>query len=151
MGWRLASFGGMGMLIDYYLAGSDASAAELGDDPEAATASMTGNGIEPTVMLATLETLLTGAADEEILASGGGIVGLSDAGAMIVHVRHQLVEAVAAADQDRLRTAAASWIESDELVGTAELDDACEWLDTFRELAVQARSSGLGVYAAMSL
>jgi hypothetical protein len=148
----MAFFRRMGLLIDYYLAGSDESAVTLGAEPESASGVMSGNGIEPVVMLSTLENLLTGLSEDEIAERGGGeIVGISDSGAMVVRVRDQLLEAVAGADAPRLRTAAASWIESEELAGTSDLDTACSWLDGFRGLAIQARETGLRVYSVMSL
>ena len=145
----------MGILTDYFVAGSDTEAAGTlkvtGGPEQAGLATVQLKGVDPVVNLATLESILTGTDPTGIIGEGEEPVadGGSD-GPWILRVRQSLVTALIAADPGKLPDVAADWAATEEYEGT----DPKELLDVLRDLGRFARQSldeNKSLYCWMSL
>jgi hypothetical protein len=125
----------MSLLCDYFMAPSDLEAgATIGwvggptmpPDGEVGYASVAMNGVDPVVMMGTLDELLTGRAFEEVLADTSGYqVAVRDEGEGLVwHLSTSLRDGLAGADEDRLRTIATQWVQTEEFGGLTPAEQA---------------------------
>ena len=145
----------MGVLTDYFIAGSDAQAAgtlnAVGGPEQAGLTTLQLKGVDPVVNLATLEGILTGADPMGIIGEGEDPVadGGSE-GPWILRVRPSLVTALGAADPGKLPAVAADWAATEEYEGT----DPKELLDVLHDLghiAKQSLDENRSLYCWMSL
>lgn len=115
-------------------------------------------GYDPVVVLGTLEGLLTGRDPEAVMADprSGGSVGdgdeadEADEGHGVITVTDSLRDALATADDARLREVVGPWRETEELRqhGWDEVSQAdhLEFLAALRDLAARASRSGGRLY-----
>jgi hypothetical protein len=145
----------MGVLTDYFIAGSDAEAAgtltATGGPAQAGLPTLPLKGVDPVVNLATLEGILTGTDPMGIIGEGEDPVadGGSD-GPWVLRVRRPLVAALTAADPSKLPDVAADWAATEEYEGT----DPKELLDVLHDLgriAKQSLDENKSLYCWMSL
>jgi|SRR2546429_3179779 hypothetical protein len=132
----------MGVLTDYFIAGSDTEAAgtlsATGGPEQAGMVTLQLKGVDPVVNLATLEEILTGTDSMGIISEGTDPVadGGSD-GPWVFRVRQSLVTALTGADLKTLPDVAADWAATEEYEGT----DPKELLDVLHELGGIAKQS----------
>ena len=100
----------MSLLIEYFAASSDEQASALidGGGPVAAgSPAVSGDGIEPVVLMGVLEELLTSRSYDEIAAAAEPIVAERDGGErLIVRLTDSLTRALAEADAERVAAVA---------------------------------------------
>lgn len=154
----------MGVLYDYFVATDDAEAAATVDwvggpscppEPKGLRRrrkveplpTVDLKGIDPIVMMATLEGLLTGRDVDEVLDGNiGRDVAERDGGErMVVRLSDELFDALALADARRLREVAGPWSQTEELVGS-DPGELAEVLDGLADLARQGRAAGRRMY-----
>ena len=143
----------MGLLIDYFSAPDDNTAAQALTSPDDRALVIEGRGVEPTVSLAVLEGLLGGREFEDILddEESYATVAISDtAEAFVIRVGNALEELLAGSDPARLDAAAPHWATSEEMEG-ARPADLRDFVLELRELIVNSRSAGQRVYCLMAL
>lgn len=98
-------------------------------------------GVEPTVTMATLEAILTGADDMDIIEGGGEpIADGGPEGPWLVALRPQLQVALLATPPGGWQAVAERWVATEELVGTP----ASAAVSFLEELAVLARRASDG-------
>ncbi|SIO29480.1 hypothetical protein [Agromyces cerinus] len=145
----------MGILFDYFTAPDDAGAASvlehgpLGPGAEPVFPTVSTKGIDPTVGLGTAAALLTGRTFDEILADtakSGPIADDGDGSIFVVEVDAVVSDAIADADETRLREVAVPWAQSEEFDGRADPADLAEFLIAIRSIALTARSDQAGLY-----
>ena len=128
-------------LIDYFIASNDADAVRVlpGSGGPAALGfdTLPAKGIDPAVALGNLESIITGRTYGEVTAASRHCHLLTDgeAEAFVVTVTDTLRDALAAANDDRLRQVAEPWAATDELAGTTP----AVLLDGLERLAALAR------------
>jgi hypothetical protein len=132
----------MGVLTDYFIAGSDAEAAATlkatGGPEHVGLVTAQLKGVDPVVNLATLEEILTGTDSMAIISEGEDPLadGGSD-GPWVLRVRPSLVAALTATDPGKLPDVAADWAATEEYVGT----DPKELLGVLHDLGRIAKQS----------
>ncbi|MFB6610251.1 hypothetical protein ACFCVO_08030 [Agromyces sp. NPDC056379] len=145
----------MGILFDYFTAPDDAGAASilehgpLGPGSEPVFPTVSTKGIDPAVGLGTAAALLTGRTFDEILADSadsGPIAEDGDGTIFVIEVDDVVTEAIADADESRLREVAVPWAQAEEFGGHADPADLAEFLIAIRSIALTARSDGAGLY-----
>lgn len=155
----------MGLLCDYFLAQSDDQAAATIDwvggpsDPPSKrgllrktrvegypTVSM--NGIEPAVMMSTLEHLLTGAAVDTLISQNARrqLADRDGGERLVMAVSPSLRDALAAADESSLRRVAQPWSETEEFFGQGDPVVLGECLLELAALARQGLNTGGHLY-----
>ena len=145
----------MGILTDYFIAGSDAEAAgalnATGGPEQGGLATLQLKGVDPVVNLATLDSILTGADPMGIIGEGQDPVadGGSD-GPWILRVRPSLVAALSAADQSKLPDVAIDWAATEEYEGT-DPKDLLDVLNDLGRMAKQSLDENKSLYCWMSL
>ena len=135
----------MGLLIEYFAAGSDdAAAATIDGGPSAAGFAVLDEwAIEPSIQLANLEEVLTGRDWQAIAADGDGIVESRDGGEqLILRLSERLASALVAADADELARAAEPWSQAEEFYGQADPEMLTEFLGALAGLVRQAGARG---------
>jgi hypothetical protein len=100
------------------------------------------SGVEPVVMLATLEALLTGAAVEAVVDENADAQVGSHRRAMVFRLRRELCDAIAATEDGRLREIAVPWSETEEFFGEGDPDALAVGLVRLASLARDAQASG---------
>jgi hypothetical protein len=161
----------MSLICDYFIAPSDdAAAATAGwrGGPSKPTAPKGGPfrkkvsdpvqpfptaefpGIEPVVMLATLEEGLTGASADEVLEVNADAQVAADGDVMVFRLRRELVEALGGASESRLREVAGPWSRTEEFFGQGDERELAEGLSRLATLARTALESGHNVYCWMA-
>ncbi len=172
----------MGTITDYFLADSDESAAAtlgwsggpagspappkrkgrfrrsqpgtpIQGGPSAGTSVLAGNGIEPVVMMATLEAQLTGTLAEQIIVDRPAAVIASgpDGLPLIVRLSQTLLAALISASEPETQAAAQPWSETEEFGSFDDPDLLAEFITELSALARQARDRGVSVYCWWSL
>jgi hypothetical protein len=147
----------MSLLCDYFVAPNDASAAPTLDwvggpsqPPDGATAFPTVPmpGIEPLVMMGTLDGILTGRSFDDVLADPSGHeVASADGGERIIWaLPDSIQDALAESDDTRLRDTAARWVTTDEFWGQGDATEAGDGLIALREMLRVGRQSGQRLY-----
>jgi hypothetical protein len=155
---------GVGVLFDYYSAGSDEAAAGVIDLPGGPGAAASGlvpapaglafdvvpvKGIDPLVQMGTLEGLLTGRGYEAIVAGprAGQILASKGGGErMVVTLTDELQAALASADERQLGSVAVPWCQTDEFFGQGDPELLAGWLRELAGLARRARDGGKRLY-----
>ena len=146
----------MSVTTHYFVAASEAEAAAVIDKGPAGQPGIAHvaewSGIDPVVMLGTLEELITGVTFEELLAAGQTkSIAQRDGGMLLVlPVRPGLLEALATSDDGGLAAYAVQWSQTDELEGS-DPDDLAEVISELAALARSARETGGGVYCWISV
>lgn len=139
----------MGLLIEYFAAGSDeAAAATIGHGAGSAGFAVLDEwAIEPSIQLVNLEEVLTGRDWQSIMADGDGIVASRDGGEQLVlRLSEPLTAVLAAAAPDRLAEAAERWSQAEEFYGQADPEMLTEFLVPLAALVRQAGVRGEHVY-----
>ena len=163
----------MGISCDYFVAEDDAEAARAAtwaggpSKPSAATrgffrkrvvspvpaalSTVELPGLEPVVVMATLEELLTGASVDEVLeANAAAQVGEGEH-AVVFRLRQELTGALAGASAERLRDVAGPWSRTEELIGSADPEDLVSALLRLAALAQSAERAGGRVYCWLAI
>lgn len=135
----------MAILCDYFAATNDDVAAtvlDLDAGPTSAPGYLTVSlpGIEPIVTMQTLEELLTGRSEDDVMENPrqGEILADGPDGSMVVAITGELQAALASADDARLREVALDWSATEELDGS----DPTVLGDALIDLADLARTAG---------
>ena len=138
----------MGMLCDYFEAHDNDAAAEAMDRP--VDDYLDGKGIEPTVSLGQLESLLTGRPLEEILADTGSVeVVAADDEQGVVRLGESLRQSVLSFDIDNRPELVKAWSDTEELRGF-DLVSLHSFLHHLQDLMRRATTAGNGVYCLVS-
>jgi hypothetical protein len=131
-------------LMDYFTAASDADAASVlaGSGGPAALGfdTLSAPGIDPSVALGKLESIITDRPYAEVTAASRHCHLLTDGegDALVVTVTDTVRDALGAATDERLREVAAPWAATDELAGaTPEM-----LADVLQRFAAMARGAG---------
>ncbi|MCU1355909.1 MAG: hypothetical protein JWM89_1327 [Acidimicrobiales bacterium] len=147
----------MGLITDYFMAESDEDAArtidwiggpEVPADGTEAYPVASLPGIEPLVMLGTVDTLLTGRTFDEVLADPSGHeVASRDGGERLVWALTEALQtALAEADESGLEAIAGPWSESEEFSGQGDPVQAAEMLIELAALVRVGRAAGRSLY-----
>ena len=155
----------MGILYEYFAAGSDEAAVRVLDvtgGPIAANSKRNGNhrwdvidgvAIEPTVNLADLEELLTGVEYDDIVENpraGDTVASVHDQG-LVITVTDSLLGALAALPIGRIAALAGDWSHAEEFGGEASPGDLTKFLTEFSALAKRAAAREERLYCWVSL
>jgi hypothetical protein len=155
----------VGLLCDYFVAPDDASAAATIDwiggpgEPskprgflkraeETAYPRVSLPGVEPVVMMGSLDGLLTGRSFEDVLADPTGHeVAIRDGGERLVWaLPTALRDALLISDDAQLRAVAVPWVATEEFWGQGDPVAAGEWLVQLRQLVVDGTQKGHTLY-----
>jgi hypothetical protein len=161
----------MGILCDYFAANGDDDAAKTIDwvggpsRPPAAAGllrkrrtdpypTVQAPGIEPAVMMTTLEGLLTGRSLDDVDDIIGDnarrhIAASHDGGCMVLRLSTTLADALAESDEARLTSVAQPWSQTEEFFGQGDPDVLAGVLVDLSALARQARRRGENLYCWM--
>ncbi len=140
----------MAQLIDYFVAPDDAAAVKAVQGLPSDLPATDGTGIEPTVVLAVFEEMLTGRAFEQILDDPGAyeVVASADEGELlIIRLPQELTQALVAAPDERLGELAGPWSEIEEFWGQGDPAALTDFLARLKQLARQPGA----VYSRVSL
>jgi hypothetical protein len=149
----------MGINTDYFVASSDELAASLlegGPSESSAEVPMVETkGLDPTVVMGTLESLLTGRDYDAVVENPrqGLDVASDDDGVWVIALTDELRDALAAADEGRLRIVGAELALTEE-IDARDADDVAALVDVLTGLASLARIArerGEGMYCWMCL
>ncbi|ETK35589.1 hypothetical protein [Microbispora sp. ATCC PTA-5024] len=153
----------MGIFYDYFRAATDDEAAAVCDWPAGPTCPPPGTepkdsvelkGIDPHVMMGTLEALLTVSRYEDIADRSRHAATLqhSDDGHQgLFTITDEFTTALATAGDEQIRAVAHPWSQTEEFWGNADPAELSEALYELRDLAVQARQHEHHLYCWMSL
>lgn len=148
----------MSVIFDYFLAASDAQAADVLTRPAGPTSgspelhAVDGAGIEPVVVLGQLEGLLTGKSFDEVLESLGDPVAEGAGGTeLVLRVSDAIGPALSALSPEQQEAVAAEWAGIEEFYGTADSGDLVDFMRRLAELAELGRNEGLNLYCWCSL
>lgn len=141
-------------MCDYFSAAEDSAAVRVLDEPGGPDGALFDvvalEGIDPVVVMAQLEAILTGCTFDEASKRprSGQLLSSPEAeSAFIISVSDTLQEALATATCDSLVEAAGHWAETDELRGNGvTVDTAAEVLALLSGLAGRARSSEMRLF-----
>ncbi|MEU0970347.1 hypothetical protein ABZ357_34865 [Streptomyces sp. NPDC005917] len=142
------------VMCDYFSASSDDVAVGVLDQPGGPDPSIFDvvplKGIDPVVVMARLEAILTGCTHDEASERprSGQLLSSPEAeSAFIVSLSDTLQEALASATRASLTEAAGPWSETDELLQYGvTLETALDVLVQLAGLASRARSAGLHLF-----
>ncbi|MBO1331325.1 hypothetical protein [Streptomyces sp. VRA16 Mangrove soil] len=147
----------MGAWMDYFSAADDAVAAgqlDVGEVPGA----VCGNGIDPAVMMGTLEALLTGRTYDDVRADPRQcalVAQEEDCAVVVTTLTDGVRDALAGASLSDLRVAAAAWGRTEEFNGEFDGDEdageLAELVEAFADLSREARSAGHHLYCRISM
>ncbi|ATY13922.1 hypothetical protein CU254_28455 [Amycolatopsis sp. AA4] len=145
------------MLYDYFVAVDDTMAALAFEDPDNARcpgyAELAVKGADPITDLLPVETSLTRRTLAEVEADpdrGRDIALLEDGeAAAVLSLANSFRDALAAADDGALQTAAAAFVEQNE--EDAEVEDVIAFLKELAALAAGAAAEGHRLYCTISL
>ncbi|MFD8571851.1 hypothetical protein [Streptomyces sp. NPDC059639] len=143
----------MGAWMDYFSAVDDETAAEQLDVGEVPGA-VCGNGIDPAVMIAHLEALLTGRDYEEVRAQSRQcalVAQEGDCAVIVTTLTDGVRDALAGAEPWELRSAAVAWGRTEGFDGDEAEDELTALVESFAELARLARASGQRLYCRVSM
>ena len=149
----------MGIFTDYFVAPSDEVAAAVlasgpADVPGLPVLQM--KGMEPIVIMGSLEAILTGRDFDEVCDNprqGLMLVYEADGGTSVTALTDELRDALASSDENRLRAAGAELAATEE-VAAADGEDVEAVVDGVLELAALARTArerGEGMYCWLCL
>lgn len=170
--------GGMSAIFEYFLAPSDDEAARVlarvaGPSSPAATPKrgifgkkaaqaagpapadlqvLDGVGIEPLVVLGSLESIVTKKSFKEILdAAGDPVVAAREGQEMVLRVSESIGPALAALTAEQRLDVAAEWAQIEEFFGMADAKDLAEFIGDFAAFAADGTKQGLRLYCWWSL
>jgi hypothetical protein len=144
----------VGVLYDYFRAPDASTAAavleRLGGpttpDPDAPLLdAVAAKGFEPTVMLGTLQSLLTGVPYDE-LPEGELLVMEGEDGPWVWQLSEELRDALADAPAGRLPAVAEQWVRTEEFWDQATAAEVLPFLGEVTALARRARQAGERLY-----
>jgi hypothetical protein len=137
-------------LIEYFAAASDKAAATYLDNGPG-DAGVSAPDLDPAVVLANLESILTGVNEDVVLDNPRLADMVDETGNLTVYtVTDELRDALATASADELADAAESLVEMEELEG-AEPDDVDTALEALADLARTATAANERLYCWISL
>lgn len=150
---------GVAVLFDYFAAPSDEIAATVVDriggpgssaHPAAPAAFPTvrAPGVDPVVLMGTLEQLLTGRAFEEVLddPTSGPVVAGDGGDRAVIRLTNTLARALAEVDDARLGSVALLWSHAREFWGRGDPEALSALLRSLSSLAREARDEGQAIY-----
>lgn len=138
-------------LIDYFVAADDASAAAVldttGGPQVAGLETLPAKGIDPSVALGGLESILTGHEYAQVTGDPRHCHPLTDteSDAIVVTVSDTLRDALATADDERLAGVAREWAQTEELADV-DADLVGEVVGLFATLARHATANDARLY-----
>jgi hypothetical protein len=142
----------VGVLYDYFRAPDASTAAAVLEryigprDPDGPPMdAVFGKGFEPTVMLVTLQSLLTGVPYDE-LPSEELVAMEGEDGPWIVQLSEELRDALADAQLSRLPAVAERWVRTEEFWEQATAAEVLPFLGEVTALARRARQAGERLY-----
>lgn len=150
----------MGLLCEYFVAPHDDDAASTIDWAGGPASPPHGTdgfptlplpGIEPVVMMGTLDEILTGRTFDEVLNDRSGYEVVSRDGVWVWALTTSLQEALISSDDDRLRVAAGQWVLAEEFGGQADASDATGAAIALARMVRSGRNSGARLYCWFSL
>lgn len=149
----------MAVLFDYFTAPSDEVAATVVDrmggpgspaHPAAPAAFRTvrAPGVDPVVLMGSLEQLLTGRSFEEILddPSSGPVVARDGGERAVVRLNASLTQALAESDEESLAALALPWSRAREFWGRGDAEALAPLLRSLASVAREARAGGHAIY-----
>ena len=149
----------MGINTDYFVASSDKLAASLLEggpsESSAALPMVETKGLDPTVAMGNLESLLTGRDYDAVVENPrqGLDLASDEDGVWVIALTDELRDALAAADESRLRILGAELAVTEE-INAGDAEDVAALVDVLLELASLARIArerGEGMYCWMCL
>jgi hypothetical protein len=154
--WLEPTGASMGVLHDYYRAPDRSTAATTLEIPpvrvlkrpdEPVFDAVDGKGIDPIVMLTTFWSLLTSVPYDELPQADFADVAVGgEDGPWITELPAQLRDALADADDGRLRDTAQQWVLTEEFGLPTAADDVLPFLRELIALARRARDGGELLY-----
>ncbi len=148
----------MGVLFDYFAAPSDESAGETidldGGPGQAGLAVVQTKGIDPVVQLGKLESLLTGAGYETVVANprSGHPAAIRDEGErLVLTITDELQDALADASPEQLDAVAVPWSRIEEFSGNGRPEELAHFLGELAQLSRDALENGDRLYCRVSL
>jgi hypothetical protein len=157
----------MSVMFDYFVCPSSEAAAAVIDWPAGPAGpppsdggvpprpdlpsgypTMSLSGIEPVVMMASLEALMTGRDADAVMDEPGWepIAERDDGELLVVPLRRSLQEALSTASEQELRVVATPWSETEELDGDGDPEILAEALIGLAALTNEAARTGGAVY-----
>lgn len=137
-------------IVDYFTSSDDKTAERAIDEgPEAlGFPTLPANGIDPSIAVGELESLLTGVPVGDVNAMDRHCrrVRQDDEPPFVVTVTDSLRDALAGATDDVLRQVASQWAATDQLAGDVSAADALDFLTRFAVLARGAIHRGDRLY-----
>jgi hypothetical protein len=150
---------GVAVLFDYFTAPSDEAAATVVDriggpssraHPAAPAAFHTvrAPGVDPVVLMGSLEELLTGRTFEEILddPTSGPVAARGGGERAVVRLTSSLTRALAESDEERLAALALPWSRAREFWGRGDADALAALLRSLASVAREAQADGQAIY-----
>ena len=145
----------MGVLFDYFAAPDRAAAgAVIESGPDGSFPAVSADGVDPVVLLGTLEELLGGRAYEEQLddPSAGGLVDQRGEGQLLVlSVSEHTRDLLAGAKDDGFPGVSQAWAEAEEFGGYADPADLEQLLRDLSVLARDAKQEGHQLFCWVSV
>jgi hypothetical protein len=143
----------VGVLFDYFAAPSDESAGETidvdGGPGQAGLPVVAVKGIDPVVQLGKLESLLTGAEYETVVANSrsGHPVAIRDEGErLVLTITDELQDALADASPEQLEAVAVPWSRIEEFPAEVRSEGLASVLAELAHLASGALENGDRLY-----
>jgi hypothetical protein len=149
----------VGVLYDYFRAPDASTAAAvlervggpMGGPDAPVLDAVDGKGIDPEVMMRTLQSLLTGVPYDEL--PWGEMLAMSDDanGPWIMQLSEELRDALADAQASRLPAVAEQWLGTEEFWDQATAAEVLPFLGEVTAMARRARQAGERLYCWSSL
>jgi hypothetical protein len=149
----------VGVLYDYFRAPDASTAAAvlervggpMGGPDAPVLDAVDGKGIDPEVMMRTLQSLLTGVPYDEL--PWGEMLAMSDDadGPWIMQLSEELRDALADAQASRLPAVAQQWVRTEEFWDQATAAEVLPFLGEVTAMARRARQAGERLYCWSSL
>jgi hypothetical protein len=147
----------VGNLYEYFAARSDdhavaATLASGGPVEVGGWDAIDGPGIEPSINLADLEQVLTGASWDQVVDNprASKTISANEHG-FVVSLTDRLLAALAALPADRIPEVAGEWSHAEEFAGEVSPGDLAEFLTALRLLVQRADARAERVYCWVSL
>jgi hypothetical protein len=149
----------VGVLYDYFRAPDASTAAAvlervggpMGGPDAPVLDAVDGKGIDPEVMMRTLQSVLTGVPYDEL--PWGEMLAMSDDanGPWIMQLSEELRDALADAQASRLPAVAEQWVRTEEFWDQATAAEVLPFLGEVTAMARRARQAGERLYCWSSL
>jgi len=140
----------MGVLCDYFSAKDDTLAGAVIDRVGGpGSDAVSAKGIDPAVMMGTLESLTTGAPYEQVAndpRSGHAVAERDGGERLVVALTDSLHAALVAADAKQLHAVAKPWCDTEEFWGQGEPAAVATFLVDLAALARRAKERGERLY-----